>query len=241
MQENAYLRRNFVVIRMGVKIMDFKLAGENVVRPKPTTPYIKEVQTEKGLLIVKAPVSAEEVNSLNIDPGLKAFRAPESQKEALAEIAGLSEGRLSIAINEGTIVGYVTFHFPDEFERWGQAKMDNLLELGAIEVTREWRKSHVSRHLLEVSFMDNTLEDFIIISTEYYWHWDLKGTGLDVWQYKDVMQKVLGAVGMQNAATDEPEIASHAANSLMVRIGENVPIESVIKFETMRFKNRWMF
>lgn len=221
--------------------MDFMLAGENHVRPKPTAPYIKEVNTDKGMLIVKGPISSEELRSLNIDAGLKAFRTPESQKEALAEIAELPEGRIVAAIHNNTIVAYVTFHYPDEFERWGQAKLLDLLELGAIEVTPEWRHSKTSRHLLDVAFMDNTLEDYIIISTEYYWHWDLKGTGLDVWQYKEVMQKVLGAVGMQNAATDEPEIASHAANSLMVRIGENVPIESVIKFETLRFKNRWMF
>lgn len=220
--------------------MEHMFAG-NYIRPKPTTPYIKEVQTEKGTLIVKGPVTGEDITKLAIDFGLKAFRSPDSQKEALAEIADLSEGRVIIATFNDVIVGYVTFHFPDEFERWGQSKMPDLLELGAIEITPEWRQAKVSRHLLDVAFMDNTFEDYIIISTEYYWHWDLKGTGLDVWQYKAVMQKVLGAFGMQNAATDEPEIASHAANSLMVRIGENAPIESVIQFETMRFKNRWMF
>lgn len=214
---------------------------EIIVRPKPTSPYIREIITDKGPIIIKGLTSSEEITQLAIDSGLKAFRSPDSQKEALAEIAALPEGRVTTAIFEGTIVGYVTFHFPDELERWGQVDMIDLIELGAIEVTPAWRKEHLSRYLLEVSFLDNTLEDYLMISTEYYWHWDLKGTGLDVWQYKDVMQKVLGHVGMQNAATDEPEIASHAANSLMVRIGENVPIESVIKFETLRFKKRWMF
>ena len=28
--------------------------------------------------------------------------------------------------------------------------------------------------------MDDAMEDYIIITTEYYWHWDLKGTGLNV-------------------------------------------------------------
>ncbi len=28
------------------------------------------------------------------------------------------------------------------------------------------------------------MEDYIIITTEYYWHWDLKGTGLKVWEYR---------------------------------------------------------
>ena len=61
------------------------------------------------------------------------------------------------------------------------------------------------------------MEDYIIISTEYYWHWDLKGTGLDVWQYRKIMEKMMAAGGLEPAATDDPEICSHPANCLMVR------------------------
>ena len=37
------------------------------------------------------------------------------------------------------------------------------------------------------------MEDYIIITTEYYWHWDLKGTGLNVWEYRKIMEKMMNA------------------------------------------------
>ena len=40
------------------------------------------------------------------------------------------------------------------------------------------------------------MEDYIIITTEYYWHWDLKGTGLNVWEYRKVMEKMMNAGGL---------------------------------------------
>ena len=78
--------------------------------------------------------------------------------------------------------------------------MDNLIELGAIEVIPKFRGSGVGKSLLTVSMMDDAMEDYIIITTEYYWHWDLKGTGLNVWEYRKVMEKMMKQVvynGMQ--------------------------------------------
>ncbi|MCK9927443.1 hypothetical protein MXD62_09705, partial [Frankia sp. Mgl5] len=77
--------------------------------------------------------------------------------------------------------------------------------------------------------------------TEYYWHWDLKGTGLDVWQYRKVMEKVMGSVGMTWMATDDPEICSHPANCLMALIGKNVPQESIMAFDAIRLQTRFLY
>ena len=85
------------------------------------------------------------------------------------------------------------------------------------------------------------MEDYIIITTEYYWHWDLKGTGLKVWEYRKIMEKMMNAGGLQWYATDDPEICSHPANCLMVRIGKRVQPESIRKFDQIRFINRFMY
>lgn len=89
--------------------------------------------------------------------------------------------------------------------------------------------------------MDPAMEEYIVISTEYYWHWDLEGTGLNVWKYKEIMKKVMGSAGMDVYATDDPEIASHPANMLMARIGRHVPAASVERFHHLRFINRPAF
>jgi len=94
---------------------------------------------------------------------------------------------------------------------------------------------------MRMQMMDKMMENYIVITTEYYWHWDLKGTGLNVWEYRKVMEKMMNAGGLEYYATDDPEISSHPANCLMARIGKNIDAESVQKFDALRFHNRFMY
>lgn len=159
----------------------------------------------------------------------------------MTEIAGLDEGRIIIARNKDTVIGYVTYVYPDPLERWSEGNMERLLELGAIEVIPDYRNFKVGKTLLKVSMMDDAMEDYIIITTEYYWHWDLKGTKLSVWDYRKVMEKMMNAGGLEYMATDDPEISSHPANCLMVRIGKRIDLDIVQQFDRLRFKNRFMY
>ena len=205
------------------------------------TYYSKELQTSSGTLIIEGPLTGEEMASYLFHEDLVAFRPPASQHKALIEIADLPEGRIFIAREEQTIVGYVTYLYPDPLERWSEIKMDDLIELGAIEVIPKYRGAAVGKSLVRLSTEDDSVEDFIIITTEYYWHWDLRGTGLNVWDYRKIMEKMMSAGGLVYYATDDPEISSHPANCLMARIGKRVPRESIEKFDQLRFMNRFMY
>ncbi|CAM3529854.1 GNAT family N-acetyltransferase [Cytobacillus oceanisediminis] len=201
----------------------------------------KELKTANGKLIIEGPISPEKLADYEFHEHLVAFRPPAQQHKALVEIAGLPEGRIIIARDRHTIVGYVTYLYPDPLERWSEGKMENLIELGAIEVIPAFRGSGTGKNLLKVSMMDDAMEDYIIITTEYYWHWDLKGTGLNVWEYRKIMEKMMNAGGLEWYATDDPEISSHPANCLMARIGKRVDQESVQQFDRLRFMNRFMY
>ncbi|MBP2241432.1 acetoin utilization protein AcuA [Cytobacillus eiseniae] len=201
----------------------------------------KEIKTPKGNLIIEGPVSPEKLMEYEFHHDLVAFRPPEQQKKALIEIAALPEGRIIIARFRDTIVGYVTYVYPDPLERWSEGEMDNLIELGAIEVIPAFRGSGTGKNLLIVSMMDDAMEDYITITTEYYWHWDLKGTGLNIWEYRKVMEKMMNAGGLVWYATDDPEISSHPANCLMAKIGKRVDLDSIQQFDLLRFKNRFMY
>ena len=189
-----------------------------------------------GEVILEGPASADQLRALKIDPGLKSFRPPERQKKALIEIAQLPEGRVMIARRADLLVGYVAFHPPEPFERWGNPRTPGVLELGAVEVSSEWRKGGLARRLIQLAFEDGALEDYIVLATEYYWHWDLKGTGLDPWQYRHVMEKVMGSAGLLPRLTDDPDIACHPANMLVVRVGSRVGPELQEAFERMLFR-----
>ncbi|WP_210468554.1 GNAT family N-acetyltransferase [Sporosarcina sp. 6E9] len=200
-----------------------------------------EIKHKSGDIIIEGPISSEKLANLDFHEDLTAFRAAPQQHEALVNIAKLPEGRIIIARELNEVVGYVTYVYPDPMERWSEGNMDNLIELGAIEVIPKFRGGGVGKALLAVSMMDDAMEDYIILTTEYYWHWDLKGTGLNVWEYRKVMEKMMQVGGLEYYATDEPEISSHPANCLMARIGKRVDPESVQQFDNLRFQNRYMY
>lgn len=202
---------------------------------------MKELKTPHGPLVIEGPISPEALAKLEFHEGLVAFRTPGKQHKALIQISSLPEGRIIIARQNDVIIGYVTYLYPDPLERWSEGNMDDLIELGAIEVIREFRGCSVAKNLHHVAMMDDYMENYIIITTEYYWHWDLQGSGLNVWEYRKMMEKMMSAGGLEWYATDDPEICSHPANCLMARIGKYVKPDSIQRFDQLRFMNRFMY
>ncbi|MCU6708988.1 GNAT family N-acetyltransferase [Paenibacillus sp. J5C_2022] len=207
----------------------------------------KRFQTEKITVdnerefILEGPIPPHRLKDYTMHPQLDAFRRPMEQHEALVDIAGLEEGRIIAAVENGVIVGYVTFHYPDELERWSEGGMSDLIELGAIEVSNDYRGYGLGKKLIRLAFAEEQLENAIVYTTEYYWHWDLESTKLSVWDYRNMMENLMKSVDMVWFATDDPEICSHPANCLMVRIGKEVPLSSVEQFDRVRFRGRFMY
>lgn len=192
-------------------------------------------------IIVEGPVTAEFFANCKFDSGLIAFRPAEQQHKALINVVkSCPEARMIIAREDNLIVGYAILVFPDPLERWSEVNLENLLVLGAIEVSDNFRGHNIAKSLLKVTMMDDAIEDYIVITTEYHWHWDLKKTGLSIWGYRDVMEKVMQAGGLVWHATDDPEINSHPANCLMARIGKRVKYDDVLEFNRVRFKHKYM-
>lgn len=203
--------------------------------------YSIEMETRHGLATIEGPVPSEQLEKYTFHHDLVSFRPPEQQQKALVEIAKLEEGRIIIIRINETVVGYVTYLYPDPLERWSEDQIENMIELGAIEVIPSYRGCGAGKKLLLVSFMDDAMEDYLVITTEYYWHWDLKGTGLNVWEYRKMMERLMRNVNFEYYATDDPEITSHPANCLMARVGKRVNDDTIERFNRLRFKNRFMY
>lgn len=200
-----------------------------------------QIDTPKNPIIIEGPVSSETIAQFKLHEKLTSFRQPEQQQKALIKIADFPEGRVIIARDGDIIVGYCTYLYPDTLESWSKGNMKDLIELGAIEVSPAYRGFSVAKGLLDVSMMDDAMEDYIIFTTEYYWHWDLKGTGLNIWEYRDMMKRMGTYGGFEARATNDPEICSHPANCLMVRIGKRVKPESIEKFDKLRFSHNYQY
>ncbi|RIP34052.1 GNAT family N-acetyltransferase [Staphylococcus gallinarum] len=195
----------------------------------------------EGHFVIEGPVSHRQLNQMTFDHGLKSFRSPDEQFEAIKEISTLPEGRIFVLRLDNHIVGYVTYHYPDPLERWSTGNLEYLIELGAIEISLAYRHLSLGSELIKISLDADEYEDYIVLTTEYYWHWDLKNAKLDVYEYKKLMQKLMGYGGLEIFATDDPEITSHPANCLMARIGSRISIEQLQEFDDIRYMNRFFF
>ncbi|MFA7745029.1 GNAT family N-acetyltransferase [Salinicoccus roseus] len=205
------------------------------------TYYKEEYETENHSFILEGPLTTKELSAFTFDDGLDAFRPPIEQFEAIKEIAELEEGRILIVREGDHIIGYVTYLHPDPMERWSDGNLPYIMELGAIEISLDYRSFGLGKRLLSLSMQDAFMENYIIITTEYYWHWDLKNSGLDVYEYKDLMIRLMASVGFEVFQTNDPEITGHPANTLMARVGKNIKEEQMMAFDKLRFKNRFFF
>ncbi|TVT29742.1 GNAT family N-acetyltransferase [Salinicoccus cyprini] len=203
------------------------------------TYYKEEYETENHTFIVEGPLTADALSAFTFDDGLDAFRPPKEQFEAIMEIADLKEGRILIVRSESHIIGYVTFLHPDPMERWSDGNLPYIMELGAVEISLDYRSFGLGKRLLRLAVQDDYMENYIIITTEYYWHWDLKNSGLDVYEYKELMIRLMASAGFEVFQTNDPEITGHPANTLMARVGKNIEEEQMMAFDKLRFKNRF--
>ncbi len=100
--------------------------------------HLKTYQSEDYYIhdkqfVIEGPLTYEDLKALTFDAHLTAFRDAEDQYEALLEITTLPEGRIYVARQDQLIVGYVTFHYPDEIERWSTGNLPYLIELGQLK------------------------------------------------------------------------------------------------------------
>lgn len=200
----------------------------------PNTEKHIEINTPHGPVFIEGPVGREYLESLTMNEKLSNFRMPDRQHEALYIIADSPEGIVYIAKNNQEIVGYVAFHYPSQFSRW--SKHPRTLELGAIEVSSNFKRIGLGTQLLKAAFSNPVMEEYVIITTEFFWHWDLKDSGLDVWNYQRMLTKLFGSVHFRKRRTDDPEILEHPANMLMVRVGSNVSETYAKSFEDMLYQ-----
>ena len=189
--------------------------------------------------LLEGPVMPKSLENLKFNQHLTNFRLAEEQKRALIAISKLPQGMIYIARSGYEIIGYITFHYPDEYFRW--SRHPKILELGGIEISPNWRRKGIAEALLEEAFRNPIMEEFIVITLEFCWHWDLEGSGLEIFEYQKMLEKLFGLVGLKRRATDDPDITEHPANVLMVRFGKNISKKNILLFEDMLFEKKIRF
>jgi len=196
----------------------------------------KTITIQNNTINIEEVLKPEYLIQLSIDEGLKNFRQPKQQQQALISILSIPNSKVFTARNKHKIIGYITFHPPDTYTRWSKHPL--VLELGAIEVSQKWRKFKIAQHLLEVSFKHDFVEKYIIVSFVFCWNWDLQNTRLSPWEYQRILVKLFSMVGLETFTTDDPDVLEHPANVMMVRFGKQVSEKYIQEFKKLAFLNR---
>ncbi len=200
-----------------------------------------EFQTVNGIVHIRTYCREDLIASVEIEEGLGVFFHYQTDRlrDMWLNIVRMEAGNIVLAYVDGPkAVGYVAMCPPAAVERWSKTGDQRIYELGALETSRKWRSIGLAKKLLEVAFQDETLEDKIVISTEYSWHWDYEGTGLSRISYRNLLLHLLQGVGFKEYKTDEPNIAMDPANMLTVRVGARVDPELYAEFEDLLFMNK---
>ena len=162
------------------------------------------------MFLIHYKFAPEFVSGLRFDSGMGNFAHYSSiiQKAAtFQKVVKGKDGKVALAVvNDEVIVGYVACGYPEVGERWGKLG-DLMYEMGAIEVSRNFRQLGIAREMIETVLAEDFFEDKIAYISSFSWHWDLDGAGLTIARYRNMMARLMEAYGFLEHYTNEPNVA----------------------------------
>lgn len=197
------------------KNSELALAAELIYTTQAATIYLRD----------RCPVDF--IEQLRPDEGLHAFaRRPEREYELLLNIARSETGELALAYTaEGVIVGQITF--ADAGTWWRETGVSREV---ALEISSNWRKQGVARHLIELVMARADLENWILLAQGFSWHWETEQLGLTRIRYREMLARLVATYGFTEYLTTEPNIRDDPANILLARLGSRVEPTALQQF-----------
>ena len=201
----------------------------------------RTLETARGPITLVGRANPDLLARHPLGDGIGAFShysryATEIQGNALVRVAGLPEGRVLVAVHGGRIVAFLTLHPADRELRWGHENFPELLELGGIETSRNYRRLGIAPALMALAFDGGDYDHRIVYATGYTWCWDLDATGLSKGTYREKILALFRRFGFDEHVTDEPNIRFDWCNVLMVRIGPRVSLAAHRRFLDLLFE-----
>jgi len=179
------------------------------------------------------------LHTLTLEEGIGRFaryRSIISGINTLETVAALPDANVTIALSPaGQIIGYIECSSPDAAEGWRDNVDGFCYELGAIEVSRNWRRCGLARAMTALILADAFIETKVFFLTGYCWHWHVDQTGLSVYAYRNMLVRLFPLFCFRVYLTTNPEITMSSANVLMARVGSRVTPAQVERFQKMLF------
>lgn len=197
------------------------------------------LSTPRGELQIRSFCTSDEIRQLRFDRqfGTHAhYRSLFTKRESLERKAEQPDASVVLAIAEKDhIVGFGVMAYPDPDERWAQLQPNLMMEVNAVEVSRDWRSKKVAGHIVHMMMVHPIIEEKIAYFVGYSWTWDLDGNRMTAQQYRQMMSRLFEPFGFQEYQTNEPNICLKPENIFMARIGVNLSAEDRNRFKWLRF------
>ncbi len=196
------------------------------------------LDTPKGKVEIRPYCDAKMISGLEYDPGIGVFphyKSIFSDIEGLIKASRKDGSKVTLATNNGKIVGYTVCQFPEKGEFWAKFGDKLMYEFSAIEIGRGWRHMGLARPLIAATMNDDRLEDLIVYGVGLSWHWDLEDGKYTVQEYRKRMMNLLRDFGFKPYHTSEPNVCLRPENFFMARIGSRVPEDIKKRFSLMLF------
>lgn len=196
-------------------------------------------ETQNGPVRIRSFCSADEIQHYRFDAqfGIHAqYRSLYTKRESLEQNTRQPDTNVTLALSDGNlIIGFGVLAYPDSNERWAQLQPRVMMEVKAIEVSRQWRAFGLGYGILEMLLGHPGVEDKIVYMVGYSWTWDLDGTKKTAQQYRRMLIKLFEPLGFLEYQTNEPNICLKPENIFMGRVGKNVGDQTQNEFKWLRF------
>ena len=190
-------------------------------------------------VIIRGYNSPEAIRTLEFDDQFGSYAHYKSlytKRESLEKVAELKDSNVVLAIvDKRRIIGFGVLAYPEPGERWEKLGSQTMMEIRALEVSRNWRSAKIARKILELMLSSPVIEDKIIYLVGFSWTWDLDETKLSRQQYRSMLVHLYESFGFEEYQTNEPNICLKPENFFMGRIGKNVSDEIIKNFKWLRF------
>jgi acetoin utilization protein AcuA len=195
--------------------------------------------TSLGELRIRSFCQPEEIRRLTFDHqfGTHAhYRSLYTKRESLERKAEQADTSVVLAIVDSAhIVGFGVLAYPDPEERWAGLQPQVMMEVNAIEVSRQWRSRKIAKGIVQMMMVHPLIEEKIGYFVGYSWTWDLDGNRMSAQQYRQMMANLFEPFGFREYQTNEPNICLKPENIFMARIGEAISKEVQNQFKWLRF------
>jgi len=195
--------------------------------------------TPRGDVRIRSFCSAAEIRQLKFDRQFTFhdhYKSLYTSRELLEKSAEQPEANIVLALAEQKhIIGYGVLAYPDPGERWADLGRKIMMEIKAIEVSRDWRSLKIAPCIAKMMMALPQVEEKIVYLVGYSWTWDLKGTRKTAQQYRQMIIKLFKPHGFIEYRTNEPNICLKPENLFMCRVGNNISQLILDRFKWLRF------